>query len=51
MKRDELRQTVLSLCAGETDAIALMATLAAEVHRADDRCSWTGFTVLWTPIC
>ena len=38
-----LAATVRALSAGETDAITLMATLACEVHQADDRCSWTGF--------
>ena len=28
---------------GETDEIALMATVACEVHHADDRFDWTGF--------
>ena len=38
-----LAKTITSLTAGETDAIALMATLACEVHHADDRFDWTGF--------
>jgi GAF domain-containing protein len=32
-----------SLTAGETDEVALMATLACEIHHADDRFDWTGF--------
>ncbi|NIY79552.1 GAF domain-containing protein [Celeribacter sp. HF31] len=32
-----------ALCAGETDEVALMATLACEVHQSDDRFHWTGF--------
>ncbi|MCP4818124.1 MAG: GAF domain-containing protein [Shimia sp.] len=40
---DELRKTVLALTEGETDAVALMATLSCEVHHADDRFDWTGF--------
>ncbi len=40
---DELAQQIAALTAGETDAVALMATLACEVHHADDRFDWTGF--------
>lgn len=43
MDRALLTQNLTALCAGETDAITLMATIACEVHGADDRCSWTGF--------
>ena len=32
-----------ALCAGETDAVAVMATLACEIHRSDERFDWTGF--------
>lgn len=38
-----LAKTVASLTEGETDEVALMATLACEVHHADDRFDWTGF--------
>ncbi len=38
-----LDRTIASLTEGETDAIALMATLACEIHHADDRFDWTGF--------
>ncbi|GIT92810.1 hypothetical protein JANAI62_32680 [Jannaschia pagri] len=38
-----LHKTVASLTEGEHDAIALMATLACEVHHSDDRFDWTGF--------
>lgn len=40
---DELRGRVLALTEGETDEIALMATIACELHHADDRFDWTGF--------
>ena len=40
---DELARTVASLIEGETDVVALMATLACEVHHRDDRFDWTGF--------
>ena len=39
----ELAQVIKSLTEGETDAVALMATVACEVHHADDRFDWTGF--------
>ena len=38
-----LAKTVAALAEGETDPIALMATLACELHHADDRFDWTGF--------
>lgn len=38
-----LAQTIASLTEGETDEVALMATVACEVHHADDRFDWTGF--------
>ena len=40
---DELRGRVAALTRGETDAVALMATVACELHHADDRFDWTGF--------
>ena len=39
----ELEKTVAALTAGEDDQVALMATLACEIHHADDRFDWTGF--------
>ena len=39
----DLRKTIAALTAGETDQVALMATVACEVHHADDRFDWTGF--------
>lgn len=39
----ELSANIAALCAGEDDMIALMATIACEVHHADDRFHWTGF--------
>ena len=39
----ELANTVAALTEGETDEIALMATVACEVHHSDDRFDWTGF--------
>ncbi len=38
-----LAQTIDSLTSGETDQVALMATIACEVHQSDPRFDWTGF--------
>ena len=38
-----LTKTIAALTDGETDEVALMATLACEIHHADDRFDWTGF--------
>jgi GAF domain-containing protein len=38
-----LAKTIDSLTEAEDDAVALMATVACEVHHADDRFDWTGF--------
>ncbi|GLQ28647.1 GAF domain-containing protein [Sulfitobacter pacificus] len=38
-----LAKSIAALTDGETDAVALMATVACEVHHADDRFDWTGF--------
>ncbi|QOL82232.1 GAF domain-containing protein [Pseudooceanicola spongiae] len=38
-----LAATVASLTEGESDEVALMATLACELHHSDDRFDWTGF--------
>lgn len=40
---DTLAKTIAALTEGETDPIALMATVTCEVHHADDRFDWTGF--------
>ncbi|WP_333712692.1 GAF domain-containing protein [Yoonia sp.] len=40
---DDLSKTIASLTEGEDDVIALMATVACEVHHSDDRFDWTGF--------
>ncbi len=39
----ELAGRIRALCAGERDVVALMATVACEVHHADARFDWTGF--------
>lgn len=38
-----LEDRVFSLTEGETDEIALMATVVCEVHHSDARFDWTGF--------
>jgi len=40
---DTLQRSIAALTEGETDAVALMATVACEVHHADERFDWTGF--------
>ena len=40
---DELAKVIAALTEGEKDEVALMATIACEVHAADDRFDWTGF--------
>lgn len=40
---DQMARTLAALTEGETDIIALMATMACELHHADDRFDWTGF--------
>jgi L-methionine (R)-S-oxide reductase len=46
---DTLANTIASLAMGETDAVALMATVACEVHHADTRFDWTGFYRVTAP--
>jgi L-methionine (R)-S-oxide reductase len=38
-----LHKTIVALTEGETDTVALMATVTCEVHHSDDRFDWTGF--------
>lgn len=38
-----LARTIEGLTEGETDEVALMATVVCELHHADDRFDWTGF--------
>ena len=40
---DALSARIRALTKDETDQVALMATLACEIHHADDRFDWTGF--------
>lgn len=46
MKRADwplLKRDLAAICEGESDTVALMATVACEVHHADERFDWTGF--------
>ena len=38
-----LAKVIASLTKDETDEVAMMATMACELHHSDDRFSWTGF--------
>jgi len=40
---DALAKSIASLTEGEDDSVALMATVACELHHSDDRFDWTGF--------
>lgn len=40
---DEIAKIIAALTEDETDEVALMATVACEIHHADDRFDWTGF--------
>ena len=40
---ETLAKTIAALTEGERDQVALMATVACEVHHSDDRFDWTGF--------
>jgi len=44
-----LARTIAALTEGEDDAVALMATLACEIHHSDDRFDWTGFYRVTAP--
>ncbi len=45
----ELARNVAALTQGEDDIVALMATVACEVHHSDDRFDWTGFYRVTAP--
>lgn len=40
---DDISARIRALYEGETDEVALMATVACELHHSDDRFDWTGF--------
>lgn len=43
MDYDQLDATIDALCHSETDSVALMATVACELHHAHPLSDWTGF--------
>lgn len=45
----ETGRIIDSLTAGETDEVALMATVVCELHHADGRFDWTGFYRVTAP--
>jgi len=45
----ELAKVIGALTHGEDDVVSLMATVACEVHHADDRFDWTGFYRVMAP--
>lgn len=47
--RDETFARIRSLCAGEDDAVALMATVACELFHSDARFDWVGFYRVVSP--
>ncbi len=46
---DRLAGTIRALCRGETDSVALMATVACEVHQTHPLADWTGFYRVTAP--
>ena len=49
MDYESLAATLRSLTHGETDAVALMATVACELHHAHPLSDWTGFYRVTAP--
>ena len=43
MDYDALATNIAALCHGETDAVALMATVVCELHNTHPLADWTGF--------
>ena len=43
MNYDDLATNIAALCHGETDTVALMATVVCEVHNTHPLSDWTGF--------
>lgn len=44
-----MTRQLAALCEGETDEVALMATMACELHHSDTRFDWTGFYRVTAP--
>ena len=49
MDYDSLAASLHALCHGETDTVALMATVVCEVHHAHSLADWTGFYRVTAP--
>lgn len=49
MNYQETTASIRALCHGETDTVALMATLVCEVHHAHPFADWTGFYRVTAP--
>jgi GAF domain-containing protein len=49
MDRTAISKSILALTAGETDTVALMATVVCEVHHHHDFADWTGFYLVADP--
>jgi GAF domain-containing protein len=49
MDYDSATKAILALTEGETDAVALMATLACEIHHSHPLADWTGFYRVTAP--
>ena len=49
LDRPAISQAILSLTEGETDTVALMATVACEIHHAHPFADWTGFYRVTAP--
>ncbi len=47
--RDATTAAIRALTQDETDAVALMATVACEIHHAHPLCNWTGFYRVTAP--
>ena len=49
MNYQDVTNSIRALCEGETDAVALMATFACELHHAHPMADWTGFYRVTAP--
>jgi L-methionine (R)-S-oxide reductase len=47
--RPAITAAIRALTEGETDTVALMATVACEIHHAHPLCDWTGFYRVTAP--
>lgn len=49
LDRPAITAAIRALTQGETDTVALMATVACEIHHAHPLCDWTGFYRVTSP--